>query len=273
MKATNENGVIISQVEVERSLGEYAEQAVAYRIEYLSDGYKVVGFIIKQREINGKTPLLIYNRGGAEERGLINHNVLIFLSYFVRKGFVVLTTQYRGNDGGEGQDRWGGDDINDVLNLMRVAEKLDYVDMSKKVMLGQSRGGLMTYLALKKKAELNAAVVINGPSNMIDLYYQREEVMKEILDRLVGDPVRDKKEYTERSAIYWAEEINVPVLIIHGEKDLMVPVSQAREMIKKLEEYKKKYRYLELSGTGHFVKDRWEELRKEIIEFFNDYIT
>lgn len=150
-----EDGFILHQERIELIPSYHSDHTEAFRLYYRSDGLKVVGFIVKPKEMTGKAPLLIYNRGGAENRSLIEtRHLSTFFSFLARKGYVVIASQYRGNDGGEGYDRWGGDDINDVLNLVNVARQLPYVDIERKVMLGQSRGGLMTYLAIRKPLDL-----------------------------------------------------------------------------------------------------------------------
>jgi len=42
--------------------------------------------------------------------------------------------------------------------------------------------------------------------------------------------------YRARSAVYWADDINVPILILHSRTDKLVPVSQALRMAEALQE-------------------------------------
>ncbi len=269
-----EDGLILHQEGIELLPSKYSVHAEAYRIHYRSDGLKVVGFIVKPKEITGKVPLLIYNRGGAEDRALIEvGQISTFLSFLASNGYVVIASQYRGNDGGEGQDRWGGEDIHDVMNLVEVAKQLPYADIDRKVMLGISRGGLMTYLAIKNQLDLRAAVVMCGPTDLVDLYHKRGEDMKEILDRLVGDPSINADEYIKRSPIEWVDEINVPLLIMQGGNDVMVPVQQVRDFVRKLDELNKRYRFVEYPDGDHFLfKGRFEEVRTGIVDFFHEQL-
>jgi len=117
-------------------------------MEYLSDGLRVVGLIVKPKK-EGKYPVVIYNRGGHMEGGKIDVKELLGLSMFARQEYVVIASQYRGNDGGEGKEEYGGADINDVLNLIPLAKSLPFTDGDRIVMYGASWGGLMTYLAIK----------------------------------------------------------------------------------------------------------------------------
>lgn len=72
----------------------------------------------------------------------------------------------------------------------------------------------MTYIASRKSDEINAMAVVCGNTNIFQLYDEREDKMKDVLKDLIGGIPNEKpKEYKERSAYYWAEEINAPVLI------------------------------------------------------------
>src|SRR3954470_13937080 len=81
------------------------------RIKYLSDGLKVVGYIWKPKNATGKKlPLIIYNRGGNREFAKLAPWMQYGFYDFVSNGFVVIGSQYRGNDGGEGHEEFGGAD-------------------------------------------------------------------------------------------------------------------------------------------------------------------
>jgi dipeptidyl aminopeptidase/acylaminoacyl peptidase len=60
----------------------------------------------------------------------------------------------------------GRAEVDDVLNLVTVANGLGYIHMERMFMLGVSRGGMMTYLALKSRVPVKAAAVIAGPSDL-----------------------------------------------------------------------------------------------------------
>ena len=72
---------------------------------------------------------------------------------------MVVASQYRGNDGGEGMEEFGGADVNDIFNLIPVLDQNPKADTSRIGMEGTSRGGMMTYLCLKRSCRFKAAVV------------------------------------------------------------------------------------------------------------------
>jgi dipeptidyl aminopeptidase/acylaminoacyl peptidase len=76
---------------------------------YLSDGLQVVGFLWKPQDTVGKQfPLIIFNRGGNREFGKLTPWFHFGFYTYASNGFVVLASQYRGNDGGEGREEYGG---------------------------------------------------------------------------------------------------------------------------------------------------------------------
>src|SRR5712691_7115675 len=85
------------------------------KIHYISDGLKVVGYIVRPRGTEGRRyPIIIYNRGGFLEIGKLDAWNLLDFYRLASDGFVILASQYRGNDGGEGREELGGADVNDV---------------------------------------------------------------------------------------------------------------------------------------------------------------
>ncbi|MDZ7626696.1 MAG: prolyl oligopeptidase family serine peptidase [Ignavibacteriaceae bacterium] len=130
---------------------EVLDNTVTEKITYLSDGLKVKGYISYPQKSDKKYPCVIWNRGGIGNKGAIDaftaRGIFGQLSSW---GYVVFATQYRGNDGGEGQDEFGGDDVDDVLNLIPLADEIENADTTKWGIEGWSRGGMMTYLALTR---------------------------------------------------------------------------------------------------------------------------
>src|SRR4029453_242522 len=99
---------------------------------------------------------------GLQDIGKIDvPNILDFYE-LAGNGFVVLASQYRGNDGGEGLEEVGGADGGDVVALVSLASSLSYSDPKNIFFYGLSRGGMMTFLALARGAAVNAAAVVGG---------------------------------------------------------------------------------------------------------------
>lgn len=264
----NSDGKIVDQKQVDLA-STFSNKVECYKMKYLSDGLKVVGFIVVPKVRDKKLPVLIFNRGGNREYGSISDRDLAYLSYLASKGYVVLASQYRGNDGGEGRESFGGSDVNDVMNLIPLAKSLEFSDPDRIVMLGYSRGGMMTYLAIKKGAKIRAAAVVGGITDIEQTYRERETGMKRVIEELVGTK---KSDWRDRSAYYFAEKINVPVLILHGEDDSRVKVTQAKKLAEKLRELGKEYELVVFPKGDHGLSTHKSERNAKIFAFFAKHL-
>ena len=245
------------------------------RIKYLSDGLKVVGFIWKPKNTEGKKfPLIIFNRGGNREFGKVDPWVKFGFYRYVSNGFVVIASQYRGVDGGEGREEFGGADVHDVLSLIPLAKSLGYVDMKNVFVLGWSRGGMETYLALKNNIPVNAAAVGGGLTDLLAVGKKRPGMISNVFKELIPDFDRRGEDLMrERSAVYWAERINLPLLIMQGGADWRSDVSsQALAFAQKLQELNKSYELIIYANDDHGVSLNREDSDKRIIEWFRRYM-
>ena len=208
---------------------------------YNSDGFWVKGFIsIPEACISEKTPCncIVYNRGGNVNMGYVTGEEIAMICDAT--GRVVVASQYRGADGSQGKDEFGGADVSDVISLIDLCEQeFEFADINNLCMVGVSRGGMMSYITARKDTRVKGVVAVSAVTDLTSAYNQRED-MKIILGSSIGGSPEDKpKEYAQRSAINWADEINVPVYIIHSKNDELVSVTQAEEMSEKLESLQK----------------------------------
>ena len=242
--------------------------------KYISDGLKVSGYLWKPKDTTGALrPLIIFNRGGNRDFGALTPWMWSGFYPFLEQGFVVVGSQYRGNDGGEGREEFGGAEVRDVLNLLPLASSLGYVDMNNVFLLGASRGGMMVYLALKEGMKVNAAAVMSGVSDVPALVKDRPEMREHVLKELIPDfDKRADEAMRERSAIYWADRINVPVLILHGAADWRADAGQALGIAQKLHEKHKTYELIVYAGDNHGLLMHRADSDKRIIDWFKEHL-
>jgi dipeptidyl aminopeptidase/acylaminoacyl peptidase len=253
------------------------------QIKYLSDGLQIMAFIWKPKDIKGKQlPLIIFNRGGNREFGKVRSSPTPLWSpwdefgffKFVSNGFVVIASQYRGNDGGKGKEEFGGSDVHDVLNLVPLARNLSYVDPKNIFLFGVSRGGMMTYLALKEGINVKAAAVIGGLSDLLVSANDRPDMLKEVYMELIpGLTPQNETPLLDRSAVYWPERLNVPLLILHGGADWRAnPSTQALPLASKLQALKKPYELIIYAGDNHGLTLNREDSDRRIIQWFKQHM-
>jgi dipeptidyl aminopeptidase/acylaminoacyl peptidase len=243
------------------------------RIKYLSNGLKVVGYIWKPTKTTGKKlPLIIYNRGGNREFAKLMPWMHHGFYDFVSNGFVVIGSQYRGNDGGEGHEEFGGADVHDVLNLIPLAKSLGYVDMSNVFMFGESRGGMMAYLALTNNMPVNAVATIGGAVDLITGGKERSRMVTNYQELIPDFSKRSEESLRERSVIYWPEKINTPLLLIQGNADWRGNPSHTLTLAQKLQGLGKAYELIVYSGDNHGVAYNRDDAHRRIIEWFKRYM-
>src|SRR5439155_781033 len=102
-----------------------------------------------------------------------------------------------------------------------LATRLPYADANNLFMYGLSRGGMMTFLALKGGATVNAAVVLGAVFD-VEAFGQRSPGILERFTRLIPD-YEGVATLRNRSVMNWPDQVNVPLLIIHGGNDQEVP--------------------------------------------------
>ena len=263
--------LVLSREEFERRTS--YKNVECQRIVYLSDGLKVVGYIWKPKGSAGKKlPLVIYNRGGFREVGKLWPWARFGFYDFVSNGFVVIGSQYRGVDGGEGKDELGGSDVRDVLNLIPLAKSLGYVDMSNVFMSGESRGAMMTYRALGSGIPVNAAAVKSGGTDFFGNLKDRPEFGK-VYQQLIPDyDKRPDEALRERSALAWAEKINVPLLILQGGADELIGAGRTLAFAQRLQELGKTYELIIYAGDDHNLSLNSADSDKRIVEWFKKFM-
>lgn len=250
-------------------------QVRLYRITYLSDGLRVKGYLAEPAA-PGRYPGLIFNRGGNREFGKLNDGQLLrHLVPMARWGYVVVAGQYRGNDGGEGREEFGGADVNDVLALMPVLAQLPAADTARIGMVGMSRGGLMTYLALTRTTRLKAAVVRAGMADAFRLVAERPEMAAEVFVELMpGYAAHPDSVLLTRSPARWADRLcaTTPILLLHGTGDRRVPPQDALDMAGALQACRHPFRLLMFEDADHGLSEFRHEADEATRVFLDAYV-
>lgn len=180
-----------------------------------------------------------------------------FSAFMVNRGYAVFQPNFRGSSG-RGHDFMmqavGGyglemqDDLEDAVAYL-VKEKI--ANPKKVGIVGASYGGYAALMGATKTPDLfQCAISFAGMSDLIKMrsgfrYFENRNVAREQFGN-------DKQQLKETSPARMADKVKIPILLIHGDKDTSVPVSQSRIMASELKSAGKTYEYLELEdGTHH----------------------
>ncbi len=241
-----------------------------YRMVYLSQGHRVVGYIVEPKE-GENLPCVIYNRGGSGDFGSIKiGHLFLRLSLFAKAGYITIFSQYSGNAGGEGVDEMGGTDIEDVLNLYPILKKYSRADASRIGMYGASRGGMMTYLALARTDWIKAAVIVAGTTDLLT----KKEFRPEMEDHYIKMFGGNEEELKKRSVLYWADKLpkNVPILLMHGTADWRVNPLDSIRMAEELYKNKVPYRLVIFEGGDHYLSEQKQQSSEMSIDWMNRFV-
>ena len=245
-------------------------------ITYISDGLRVEGHIIKPHA-PGPYPCLIYNRGGNREFGANSSlRVARRLAKFASWGYVVVASQYRGNAGGEGREEFGGSDVADVLNLIPLLESLPgEADAARIGMVGFSRGGMMTYLALAGTNRMKAAAIVAGVADSRSVVVDRPDMETYVYAELIPDYPDVKEEaLLARSALAWPERLcaTTPILLLHGTADWRVDPGQSLRMGRALYDLRRPFRLIMYEGADHGLGEYRSEAYGQIRSWLDRYV-
>ncbi|MCL6265954.1 alpha/beta hydrolase family protein [Flagellimonas myxillae] len=264
-------------IKLDASRFAYFDQVDVQGITYWSDSLRVKGFLLQPKKA-GKYPAIIYNRGGSLDFGTLTHYVssigLGELARLAHGGYVIAASQYRGNGGSEGQEEYGGRDINDVLNLIPLLAAEPKADTTRLGMFGWSRGSMTSFLTLKRTDKFKA-MAIGGPSTDISRTAIDDPELDEWWSEFIPNYNVNKKAVLERrSPIYWVHELpkTVPILILQGENDGSIPPEYTLDFAKELSKHKVPYKLVKFVNGTHSLKEVRDEYFGELFAWFGRYL-
>ncbi|AJS58836.1 alpha/beta hydrolase family protein [Paenibacillus sp. IHBB 10380] len=195
-----------------------------------------------------KWPVLMYCRGGIGRVGSVKTQ---WLEQFANYGHIIFAPSYRGTEGGEGRDEFGGQDKEDVLSAYRLISSLPFVDPDRISVMGFSRGAINATQTVTDITQVNTCILWSGVSDLAQTYEERVDLRKMLKRVIGGSPMKVPDSYHARSPIAMAEQIRCPILIIHGTQDTQVDYSQGLQMANKLQEVGANVTLHKYEGLGH----------------------
>ncbi len=160
------------------------------------------------------------------------------IRWFVSRGWAVLSPNYRGSTGYGRAYRhaldheWGEIDVADTVTGIRALAHDERVDAARAAVMGGSAGGFTALLvAAHAPPVVRAAVSMFGVTDLFDLAATTHRFESRYLDRLVGTLPEHADRYEARSPATRAREIEVPVLVLQGADDKVVPPAQAQLLV------------------------------------------
>ena len=186
-----------------------------------------------------RPPLVVFAHGGPT--GATSPELDLAVQYFTSRGFAVADVNYRGSTGYGRAFRealygeWGIRDVEDTIDAARHLAEAGRTDPDRLAVRGGSAGGFVVLSALSFHDDVDAGASYYGVADLGRLAELTHKFESRYLDRLVGPYPEPADVYRERSPVEHADDIDAPVLLLQGEDDPVVPLSQAEAMAGALE--------------------------------------
>jgi len=200
------------------------------------DGATVHGLLYRPAGVTDPPPMLVDIHGGPTGQATAGWNARHH--FFVSRGWAVLAPDHRGSTGhGRAYTQaiaheWGLLDVADTAAGIRAARAQGWCDPARVAAMGGSAGGLTVLLLCARHGDLvRAGVSLYGVTDLHALAESTHRFESRYLDRIVGEQGRFADRYRERSPVAHATEIRVPVLVLQGDADTVVPPEQARLVV------------------------------------------
>ena len=183
-------------------------------------------------------------------------------------GYAVFLPNPRGSDGqGAAFARavvkdWGGGDFQDIMDGVDSLVKAGIADPARLAIGGWSYGGFMSLWAVTHTDRFKTAIVGAGVSDLLSL--ARITDTPDFPLGYYGDVPSNISLYDAHSPIRLLERVSVPLLVLHGEADTRVPISQGEALYVGLRMLGKPVRMVRYPREPHWFREK--EHQRNILE-------
>ncbi|WP_068277938.1 alpha/beta hydrolase family protein [Aldersonia kunmingensis] len=206
-------------------------------------------------------PMLLYFHGGPESQERPGYNFLF--PGLVASGISVFAPNVRGSSGygrtfAHADDRYGRfAGIDDVADCVAHLVSCGIADPARVACAGRSYGGYLTFASLTFHAALFATgIAICGMSDLESFYANTEPWIAAAAYPKYGHPEFDRELLRELSPIHRIDDLVAPLLVVHGQQDTNVPVSESEQIVAALRARGGRAELLFFDDEGHEIVKR-----------------
>lgn len=230
-------------------------------------------------------PLIALPHGGPASHDSLDFNWMA--QFLANRGYVVLQPNFRGSTGfGEafldaGKGEWGGKMQDDITDGIKALTTIGIADPERVCIVGASYGGYAALAGATFTPDLYKCVIAIAPVSDLNRML-RDEKRQSGSDHWVidywemimvdGDARRAKLDSI--SPAKFADAVQAPVLLLHGDDDTVVPIVQSTIMKRALERADKQVKFVKLKGEDHWlsVAETRLQLLQEMDAFLKEHL-
>lgn len=209
-----------------------------------------------------RRPVVVLPHGGPAARDDDDFDFIV--QFLATRGYAVLRPQFRGSWGfgqaflDAGRGEWGGKMQTDLLDALDAAAASGDVDPSRACVVGASFGGYAAMAAAAFHSDrYRCAVSLAGISHLGLLLTEEGRIYGRdsgALDELRGDLSQAGGPKLEAaSPALHAASVSIPLLLIHGDQDTVVPMEQSNRMVQAMEAAHRPVDFVVLKGENHYL--------------------
>jgi dipeptidyl aminopeptidase/acylaminoacyl peptidase len=224
---------------------------------------------------------IVHVHGGPEEAWTtgFNGNWYNYATMLASHGYVVLLPDPRGSDGqgpefteANYQD-WGGGDFADIMAGVDFLIAQGITDPNRMAIGGWSFGGFMTSWAVTHTDRFKAGMVGAG---VTDLYSMATttDISPSFSQGYMGPLATNAAIYDKHSPVRYLDQCHTPVLVLHGEADPRVPISQGQEFYHGLRFMNKEAVMVTYPREPHIFTEREHQIDSltRILEWYDAHL-
>jgi dipeptidyl aminopeptidase/acylaminoacyl peptidase len=249
---TNLNGPVLSQVEMQPLESYWFEGGLKEKVQ---------GFVIKPPNFdpNKKYPVKYLIHGGPQGAWGDDWSFRWNPELFAANGYVVVMVNFHGSTG-YGQKfidaingNWGGPPFQDLMLGLDYAEQhYSYIDKGRECALGASYGGYAINWIEGHTTRFKCLVSHDGMFNTESAYGTTEELWFNEWE-FKGTPWTNRDLYRKWSPMLFATNFKTPLLVVHGQLDYRLDVSEGFQLFTTLQRLKVPSKMIYFPDEGHWV--------------------
>lgn len=239
-------------------------------VSYTSrDGLKLQAVLTVPAGRDAKNlPIIVLPHGGPATRD--SEMFDWWVQFLADRGYAVLQPNYRGSTGfgdalqAAGDGEWGLKMQDDVDDALAWAVSTGLADGKRACIMGASYGGYVALRAADRNPDLyRCAVSYAGVSDLQKMMSFSRQFFNDLASR---DYWQGRApDFRSVSPVHRPEAVGIPVLVMHGRRDLRVPVAQSRDYAEALRRAGKDVTWIEQPLADHHFsrqQDRLQFLRE-----------